>query len=360
MSCTSSHPDDDQSFFDEEMAGWLRNDQLHLIVLPTEQCNFRCTYCYEDFSIGRMTPPTIQGVKRLIDRRADELAALSVSWFGGEPLLARPVVEEISEHIVGVAAAHPDLHYEADMTTNGYLLDTGTVERLGSLGIRRYQISLDGPQSLHDGTRVRAGGGGSFQQIWRNLVAIRDGNAPVSVLLRIHLTTDNVPVMPEFLAQIRETFLSDSRFQVLLKPVERLGGPNDDKMPILTQEARPAILGELEAVVVGERAEPERLFAAPQVCYASRPNSLVIRADGGVGKCTVALSDPANAIGRLRSDGSLEIDNARLRPWLRGWVARDWSSIGCPYAEMPERQSLLRITGPSRPAELSAVVQAAG
>lgn len=28
----------------------LRNDVLHLILLPTEQCNFRCTYCYEDFS----------------------------------------------------------------------------------------------------------------------------------------------------------------------------------------------------------------------------------------------------------------------------------------------------------------------
>ena len=336
---TNSQPDDYQDPFEEELTAWLRNDHLHLILLPTEQCNFRCTYCYEDFSIGRMSPTTIQSVKRLIDRRSRDLASLSVSWFGGEPLLARAVVEDISEHIVSVATERPDLHVEGDMTTNGYLLDAQAVARLSGLGIRLFQISLDGPQSLHDRTRVRANGGGSFQQIWRNLVAIRDGAAPINVLMRVHLTPDNLPLMREFLVQIRETFLGDQRFQVLLKPVEHLGGPNDGTMAVVPQEARSHILAELEAIVLGERVAPDRLYSAPQVCYASRPNSLVIRSNGVVGKCTVALSDPANAIGRLLSDGTLEINNVRLRPWLRGWLSRDWAAVGCPYAEMPRRLS---------------------
>src|SRR5947209_19415198 len=83
--------------------------RLHLILLPTEQCNFRCTYCYEDFSIGRMNPETIQGVKRLIDRRLEGLGFLSVSWFGGEPLLACDIIEDISESIVRAAADWPGL-----------------------------------------------------------------------------------------------------------------------------------------------------------------------------------------------------------------------------------------------------------
>jgi uncharacterized protein len=330
-----SQPQDHQDPFEKELCAWLRNDHLHLILLPTEQCNFRCTYCYEDFSIGRMSAATVEGVKRLIERRSRELGSLSVSWFGGEPLLARGVVEDISEHIVRTKAAHPDLQVEGDMTTNGYLLDAQTVERLSELGIRLFQISLDGPEVLHDRTRVRANGGGSFHQLWRNLVAIRDGVAPINVLLRIHLTPDNVPHMREFLVKIRETFLDDKRFQVLLKPVEHLGGPNDRTMAVLPQELRSQVLPELEKIVCGEQIASERLFSAPQVCYASRPNSLVIRADGAVGKCTVALTDPANAIGRLRLDGTLEINNARLRPWLRGWLSRDWAAVGCPYAEMP-------------------------
>jgi uncharacterized protein len=24
-----------------------------LTILPTEKCNFRCTYCYEDFELGK-------------------------------------------------------------------------------------------------------------------------------------------------------------------------------------------------------------------------------------------------------------------------------------------------------------------
>jgi uncharacterized protein len=255
-----SQPDNYQDPFEEELCAWLRNDHLHLILLPTEQRNFRCTYCYEDFSIGRMSPATIQSVKRLIDRRSRDLASLSVSWFGGEPLLARAVVEDISQHVISVASERPDLHVEGDMTTNGYLLDAQAVERLSGLGIHFFQISLDGPKSLHDRTRVRANGGGSFQQLWQNLVAIRDGAAPVNVLLRVHLTPDNLPFMREFLVQIRETFLSDKRFQVLLKPVEHLGGPNDRTMAIVPQELRSQVLPELEKIVCGEQVASDRLF----------------------------------------------------------------------------------------------------
>ncbi len=322
------------TFLDEEVVEWLRNDSLNLILLPVEQCNFRCTYCYEAFTFGCMSPATIQGVKRLIDLRLDDLASLSVAWFGGEPLLARAIVEDISEHIIRVSGdRRPDLRYSADMTTNGYLLDISAVERLAGLGIRLFQVSLDGPEPLHDRTRIRADGKGSFRQIWRNLVAIRDGNVAVNVLLRVHLTPDNLPVLSEFLGEIRDTFLQDKRFQVLLKPVERLGGPNDNKIEVLPRETRSQILCELERVVLNRAIDEHRLYPAQQICYAARPNSLIIRANGDIGKCTVALTNPVNNVGRLLPDGSLEIDNARLRAWLQGWASRDLATLECPLRQ---------------------------
>jgi uncharacterized protein len=334
------HSECREDAFEEELLSSLATDSLHLILLPTEQCNFRCTYCYEDFTIGQMSPATVQGVKRLIDRRLGDLRSLGISWFGGEPLLARAIIEDISAHIILAAASKPELHYSADMTTNGYLLDTRTIERLAELGIRLHQISLDGPEEIHDRTRVRADGRGSFSRIWRNLLAIRDGMAPVQVLLRVHLHPGNLAHMPEFLTRIRETFLQDSRFSVLLKPVERLGGPNDATMDIIGEKERPRIIGELESLIL-EGGDARRLFDAPQVCYAARPNSLMIRANGAIGKCTVALTDPANIIGKLQPDGSLQIDNARLRPWFRGWSSRDWQALGCPYSELPRSEPQL-------------------
>jgi uncharacterized protein len=331
-----------QHSFEEALASSFRNDHLELILLPTERCNFRCTYCYEDFSIGRMSAETIQGIKRLIDRRLDGLRSLSVSWFGGEPLLARRIIEDISEHIVRAVADRPDLHYEGDITTNGYLLDIPAAKHLAELGIRHFQISLDGPEPIHDRTRVRANGKGSFRQIWQNLLAIRDATVPINVVLRVHLTPDNLPFMREFLVQIRETFLQDSRFKVLLKPIEQLGGPNDDTMVVISHEDRPRILAELKAIVL-EGTDTHRLYPDLYVCYAARPNSLMIRANGLIGKCTVALTDPANTIGRLLPDGSLQIDNARLRPWLHGWESGDWEALECPYVALRRRQETVRL-----------------
>lgn len=336
--------------FQEELSAALTDRTLHLILLPTEQCNFRCTYCYEDFAIGRMERETVDAVKLLLDRRFDGLKSLDISWFGGEPLLARAVVEEISAHVVASVAARPDLLYAGDMTTNGYLLDVPAAERLAGLGVTSYQISLDGPEAVHDTTRVRSNGGTSFQRIWQNLLAIRDSELPVRILLRIHLTPKNLPSMPDFLCQVRDTFLDDSRFSVSLKPVERMGGPNDATMEILSRQARAEALEQLEAALKpGPTASGPP--AGPAVCYAARPNSLVIRANGSIAKCTVALSDPSNTVGRLAPDGTLHVDDARLSPWLRGWAEGSWASVGCPYAGMPRKgPQLLQIgTGSRQP-----------
>ncbi|WP_406865165.1 radical SAM protein [Streptomyces sp. HUAS MG47] len=343
MDQTADAPVRDEAAFEDELLAALTDEALHLIILPTEQCNFRCTYCYEDFSVGRMGPETVQGVKRLLDRRIDGLRQLNVSWFGGEPLLARSVVEEVSSHVVESLHRRPELRFQGDMTTNGYLLDVPTAERLTELAVTSYQISLDGPQALHDTTRVRADGKDSFRRIWGNLLALRNSALPLRVLLRIHLTPGNAPFMAGFLAEVRDTFLDDPRFSVGLKPIERLGGANDASMEILPGSARNEIQAELEAVL-RTSSTLQSSSSGTEACYAARANSLVIRATGDVGKCTVALSDPSNSIGRLTPDGTLSIDNERLRPWLRGWKSRDRSAVNCPYADMPRQPKLLQIS----------------
>lgn len=330
------------SSFDEQLAASVRADRLQLILLPTEQCNFRCTYCYEDFAIGRMAPEVVSGVKNFIDRRADGLTHLQLSWFGGEPMLARSIIEDVSSHALRAQERRKGLHYQSDMTTNGYLLDGAAAEHLAALGIRRYQVSLDGFGEDHDRTRLRADGKGTFERIWHNLLSIRDGPADVHVMLRIHLTPENISAMADFLLLVRDTLLVDPRFSVFLKRVVRLGGPNDPTMAIL-DPADPRIAA-LESLIM-EGGTEERLFEPEEVCYAARANSLLVRADGRLGKCTVALTDPANDIGHLLPDGTIKIDNPRLRPWLHGWESRDPELTGCPYVAFTSQQpQLVQIT----------------
>ncbi|OBS07518.1 hypothetical protein BAX55_02700 [Acinetobacter baumannii] len=71
---------------------------FELILYPTEQCNFRCSYCYENFEIGRMLPEVVESVKNLIDNRLDVVDHLHLSWFGGEPLIAKDILLDIANY----------------------------------------------------------------------------------------------------------------------------------------------------------------------------------------------------------------------------------------------------------------------
>ncbi len=321
-----------------EIHASLANNLLRLILMPTEACNFRCTYCYEDFAAGRMAPAVVHGVKQFLSRRAAELDVLTLSWFGGEPLLARDVVEDVMTHARGLAAANPRLELHADITTNGYLLTPSVVARLVDLGVRTYQVSLDGPPQAHDRTRVCAGGGPTSARIWANLLALRQSERELRVVVRLHVHGDNAALLPSFLDDYGRAFAGDSRFVLFFKEVVPLGGPSDATFPFMEKEQRQATLAALR------RQADERGIAcqdadAPGICYAARGNAFVVRADGRLNKCTVALGSPANDVGRIHPDGRVELVPAAMQRWMRGLWSGDEGELHCPRRGLAEPEA---------------------
>ena len=55
-----------------------------------------------------------------------------------------------------------------------------------------------------------------------------------------------------------------------------------------------------------------------------------IRADGGVAKCTVALRDGRNNIGKLNRDGTMELNAEKAVFWSRGFISGDREALACP------------------------------
>jgi uncharacterized protein len=314
----------------------VTNKYFQLIILPTERCNFRCTYCYEDFLVGRMKKDTILGIKALLDQRSPDLDVLHISWFGGEPLTAKDIVLEISEYAMALVSKYPQLRYKGDMTTNGYLLDYNTAAALADVGVRHYQISLDGPRDVHNQSRIRADGSDTYERIWKHLLAIRDSFLPVSVMLRIHFSVDTLKLLDPLIEDIRKEFIHDSRFSVLFKAIEKMGGANDASIKILSEAEKAEAIKSLKIKLYGEILESSSSLSEPDnVCYASRPNSLVIRSNGDIGKCTVALYDERNKIATLQTDGTLKLIPGRLAPWLRGIETLDSATLDCPLIGLP-------------------------
>jgi len=316
-----------------EQQQFLSRQALHLMLMPTEQCNFRCTYCYEDFTLGRMPPVVVAGIKALVQRRVDELRFLCIEWFGGEPLLAADTILEIQSWVCSLCAAHPGLRFSGQITTNGFLLRPSLFRQLLNAEVRSYQIPIDGPKECHDRQRVRANGEGTFDEVWANLVAMREETEPFTVLVRVHATQDNLASLKPFIGQLAAVFGQDPRFRLSLRAVERLGGPNDPHLAVLdAQQAKEldslkAAAGEAGlAIHAGPFAEPGAL----QGCYASAANSYVVRSNGELAKCTVALRHPENRVGVLHQDGSVSLDSAKMLGWMRGVFSGDRETLSCP------------------------------
>lgn len=319
----------------ETIASCLTNQALSLILMPTEQCNFRCTYCYEDFSIGRMSKEVIQGIKNLISIRIPEIKYLSVEWFGGEPLVARDIIYEISDHILA-GINKRNINYLSGMTTNGFQLGTNTFRKLLSKGVKGYQISLDGPKDIHNKTRRRIDGSGSFDQIWKNLLLMRDVDEDFKIMLRIHVTPENYFSIRKLCELIKKEFSNDKRFGVFFKPIENLGGKNGGSFGVLKGQTRENILKELHDFLGPEKNFSPLDKPEPYICYAAKPNNLVIRANGTLAKCTVAFSDDRNNLGRIGMDGRIKINPEKLALWTRGIKTFDESDLHCPATNLPK------------------------
>ena len=264
----------------------LSNEVLEIILMPTEQCNLRCVYCYEDFIIKHMPPHVVTSVKHFINSRLCDISQLHISWFGGEPLLAKNIIFDIGAFAVALCRDKPDLQLTSDMTTNAVLLDLEDAEALIRLKISAFQVSLDGPQHHHDKTRIKANGGGTFAKIWKNLLALRDSSLPFKMTLRVHVLADNQLSLEQFVDTLANEFGKDERFRLFLKPIAHLGGVNDLMVRIVDPKSEATFLNELysryQSASGGRTAVRDP--GDPYVCYAARANSFVVRANGRVRK----------------------------------------------------------------------------
>ena len=314
----------------------LSAEYLHLVVLPTEACNFRCVYCYEDFQHKQMEPGVVRGIKGLLTSRAPRLETLHLSWFGGEPLLARGVIEDIMTHARELAKANPRLRLASEATTNGYLLTRPVAERHLDLGVTRYQISFDGPREWHDRKRVLAGGRGTFDAIWRNLQAMRDLERDFRVTVRVHVDRENAAVIPQFIDLCAAAFGSDSRFEMFIRGLSKLGGANDDTLAVFETADLDTALERLRSYALSRGLRLLEFTEADNICYAARPGSYVVRANGDLNKCTVALKHPNNRVGRILEDGTVRVDAQMMLMWMRGLVSGSSAEMKCPMKNFAE------------------------
>ena len=311
-----------------------RSDRLELILLASEDCNFRCTYCYEDFRRGTMLPSVREGIKNLVRSRLGALKELSVSWFGGEPLYGMEAIDDLGPFFAQTAA-EAGLRYGTHMTTNGYLLTDEVATRLLAYGIDDFQITLDGLPEDHNQHRPARDGSKTFDTILRNLRALAARPDHFSVVIRVNFDRENSPGLEAFLASLEQHFAHDERFVLAFHAVGQWGGDNDAHLDVCGTDESHAVRSRLKAAArsLGLNVTGgwmPGLGAGEEVCYAARPYNFIVGAHGDLMKCTIDLDKKDhNMVGKLRPDGVLELDVDKMALWTEPAFERDTGCQSC-------------------------------
>lgn len=275
-------------------------------IAPTMTCNFGCEYCFESHTKGVMSLETQEQLARFmveqIDRVIDDGPAKAhVTWFGGEPLMAFPVIESVMGQLdrIGRSSRHESVEWSSSIITNGYLLDQRRADRLASMGVSLVQITLDGPPRHHDRLRMlKVSGKPTFDTIVENIHQVPKS---MGVLLRMNVQRSNVDSVQELCEVLERRGILD-RVKVSPALVENFcEGPVPASM--LTSQEFADSMERLERIA-GERGWPlsdigtgSRAFRG--VCQVDTPNSWTIDFDGTLRTCWAEMGTTEGKVGSL-------------------------------------------------------------
>ncbi|CCY08045.1 arylsulfatase [Coprobacillus sp. CAG:698] len=296
---------------------------LSLIILPTEQCNFRCKYCYEKLKKGKMSEETQNSLIDFVRKNISKYIGLSVSWFGGEPLEALDVVENLSKKFIEICKIAKKT-YVAGITTNGYNLDSETFDKLYKLKVLSYQITLDGYKTEHDRQRILENGKGSFEKIIANLKIIKSKNTKgTTIIIRTNFTKSIIDNIDKYLIFYKENFGNDMRFSFYIQKASDWGGKqvaNFSNELIRTKnsgDVHKYVLKKLKEhdIYLSNSSHYSELQCELNTCYAAKLGHLVIGSDGIIYKCTRNFELPENNVGQLDKNGHI-IFNNNYSKWI--------------------------------------------
>ncbi|MBQ7669297.1 MAG: radical SAM protein [Clostridia bacterium] len=305
---------------------------LRLTIMPTENCNFGCNYCFEKHRNARFDDDQITRVVEAIKRIISNKTAVEINWYGGEPLLELETIITISNNVKEICKSR-QIPYWANITTNGFFLDLETFEKLLKCNILRFVVTIDGPETAHNSTRFLKNGDGTYDRIIANLIEIKDNNNGHlwRISIRTNYTKDTLMYREEWENYLKQVFLKDNRFSYLpryawhnsnssLSKDQFISFEFDDNLRLFDDmdslhesddkkriHNKQKILAELKKYL-------NDLHAGAAFCAAGFRNSLIISPRNQLLKCQVIIGEKRNIIGCIENNGDL-IFNSQKKVW---------------------------------------------
>lgn len=321
----------DDATFERALERRYAENWSRLELSLSERCNLACRYCYCGTCRDEVPNSGLMPLD-LARKAVDWLFAhsgkddVSITFFGGEPLLNKSVMKEAIAYSQRLAAER-GVKAEYVMTTNGTLLDDEAIDL-----VKKYNfglmVSLDGPQELHDAQCPTRDGKGSWELATagiRRLMARRS---------RVTVRCTMAHPVPDVMELIR--FFDGFGFtRIVLGPVSNPMFPSacdfteEDRLSLEKQTGDAVVPWMLSEIAAGREpkynpfsdleedqscARPPE--ASPFRCGACR-GTTTVGADGTLYPCHRFVGMKDWVVGTMETGPDL----ARCKAFWRGWHA---------------------------------------
>lgn len=342
-----------------EIAQALHELQRHspsFLLVPSFDCNYRCTYCFErplqnellrkqsgGVSSGFvMTPELVESAFSSIQRIQEEAGCKGggqVILYGGEPLDARN--KDIVYRIVSAGRARG---FTFAAISNGHDLQH-FLPLIGLDGIRQVQVSIDGPRDTHDRRRVHILGESSFDRVLAGLRHALETRG-FELQVRVHLDLDNV----ESFAGLLEIFSSEGWLNRDLITIYVSTVYSKNRGSVAPQISNRELAEQLRRmccgyknVIVNAPAVHARAAIAPSLATgapyrlkstycAANAGQYIFAPDGYVYCCWESVGTECSKIGCYADGGDLRLNPAQVQKWFQRSSATIHECLNCPYA----------------------------
>lgn len=322
---------------------------LGLTIAPTLACNFSCIYCYETSKPGLMSKETQQNLVAFVENQIQGLKTLDISWYGGEPLLAKSIVFNLSSQLIELCNTH-GVEYNAYIVTNGSLLDDEVIEKLIDYKVRGVQITLDGPPEIHNKRRIAKNGTDSFDLIVNNINRVLQ-TEKMEVAIRINLDKSNSSELEELLSILSEKLVSKKvkisfgQVTAYTEACKSIENSCYDNQEFSIEILKYYLLLEKYGFHEYNNYPYPRLML--NYCCAELINSFVVDHEGYLYKCWNEVGNILHNVGNV-SEIPYDLTNSKNAKWVerRPYLTAACSECsilpvcmgGCPYNDIVLKQ----------------------
>jgi uncharacterized protein len=311
---------------------------LYEVIQPSAMCQMGCYYCGQKHTKDYISPEIEEKIIARIRHKIEQgnYKQLFIAWFGAEPLMGLRQMRKLTRKLQALADNH-NLTYAAKVVSNGLSLKKEIFEELvNELGVNHIEITIDGIKKHHDSHRYLKEGGGTFDIILQNVLAITSTDKlkkPCLLSVRCNVDENNYEGVTPLIELLAEHNLQN---KLSFYPIGVYAWGNDAHKKSLTKEAfaKQEIIWQMEMIKKGFNVN----FLRPrtkQVCLAVSKTSEMYDAFGNIFNCTEVSYVPTYEKTDYLLGNVLENQPTKPRK-LENWNQQilNESSLPCHTCEM--------------------------